>query len=67
MLVKMVSCSAQSLLDSDSPRWRKAEASEFGSRNGGRSELIDVLISRRWIEQFGGGFNGDPALEQLKI
>jgi len=38
------------------------------NRNGGRSELMDVLISRRWIEQFGEGFKGDPALaEQLKV
>jgi steroid C-25 hydroxylase beta subunit len=37
------------------------------NRRGEKSELMEVLISRRWIEQFGEGFNGNPALVQVKI
>lgn len=37
------------------------------NRNGGRSELMDVLISLRWIEQFSEEFRGDPTLVQLTI
>ena len=35
------------------------------NRNGERSEQLDVLISRRLVEQFGEGFNRDPALVQI--